>query len=679
MRGFRRLTRIFGQRTFDEELTKQLLGKNSLPSLQSSVDTHLNALRSGKDLKNTFATDIPTIDIAKKVLGANPITRVGQPKAMSFFEKQIFEQPSSSTHETASIPVLISDINDFPAYKQKYEAQAHKNVMLCVGGPAAEDQTVMAGVIDQVRARLDDIVYITRDYKESNVNHSAKQSHARHGNALNADDALSGHKLLPILLIRKLIGIDLEDVLEPDYVKIDVKFTIDPRKLRIYFGNELNWLKQELKKRKGELTEHDINRLESVLSQEILIALETQTGVSISGGLKKAQESSSSIHVNFSSEGEKHLKAESSDLARVGIASKKLSPEKHKFFFGDNPYIHSAYEYLGDGHVLFDAHQINEELAKNHGSTWLEDKQVERIFVKKNEQGNAEIVGIATKDGEFFYCNKLHMTGGYKVEYQFDPKSVERSQTGLLRGAVNKVEDVLGLSRPLTSGITTATGISINAIFKKSDRLKRIIAEHGSTGEIAVTNSHWTMIAEDDDHIVMRMTGGGNTGSEEYNPAYFLNVLANTRRIFGDDLIGILSTYGCPRAVNAINSTEFDTIAEGAVVSYGKGGTGNTKRHTEAAFGLMALGFQPEVVEHYNQFQTKHGKPLGDELSEAYKMAHDVKFFHDNIENTNRRMGYDKSISPEEMLAIGGFLTALSFGIYKGVIQEKSPDKSITR
>ena len=61
--------------------------------------------------------------------------------------------------------------------------------MISVGGPAAEDQTVMAAVISKIRERLDDIIYLTRDYKESNVNHSAKQSHARHGNALNADES----------------------------------------------------------------------------------------------------------------------------------------------------------------------------------------------------------------------------------------------------------------------------------------------------------------------------------------------------------------------------------------------------------------------------------------------------------------------------------------------------------
>lgn len=52
----------------------------------------------------------------------------------------------------------------------------------------------------------------------------------------------------------------------------------------------------------------------------------------------------------------------------------------------------------------------------------------------------------------------------------------------------------------------------------------------------------------------------------------------NTQKVFGDSFIGILSAYGCPRSVNYKNSTQFCKLADGLVISYGKGGTGNTKR-----------------------------------------------------------------------------------------------------
>jgi hypothetical protein len=670
MKNFINLAR-FG-RHVPSQTIKILLGKDDLPSVRAIIDIHLTSLTGRESLKGTFTSDPSTIEIAQRVLrdSESKSTNTQQSKIESrFFRDKIFSQPNLNVQEMGSIRVLISDINDFPIFHQQYKAKALTSAMICVGGPAAEDQVVISSVINKVRTKLDDIVYITRDYKESNVNHSAKQSHARHGTALNADESLSGHKLLPVLLMRSLIGTKLEDVLEPDYKKIDVKFTIDPKKLRVYFGNELNWLKQEYKRKMGDLTEHDVNRLESVLSQQILIALESHTGVKISGGLERAKTNSSSIHVTFNTKGNRQIALEHQDLTKVGIEAINISPEKKEMFFGQNEHILDAFEYAGDSHILFNAHQIDKDLAEKMGATWIEEKEIERILVRKNEQGTAELVGIASKNGQYFYCNKLHFTGGYKVQYLYDPESRERFEGSFLRNMLNKIEDIFELDNPLNNNITTATGVSVNAVFKKNERLKRLIDEYGSTGEIAVTNSHWTMIACNEDYIVMRMTGGGYTGSEKYRPEYFLNLIANTRRIFGDDLIGILSTYGCPRAVNARNSTEFAKIAEGAIISYGKGGTGNTKRHIEAVFGLMMLGFEKETVEFFNQFYTTQGKNLGDQLLESYKMADNVGFFSDNTQKTNRRMGYDDSLSTEEKLMIGGFVTILSVGLAMGFIK----------
>lgn len=95
---------------------------------------------------------------------------------------------------------------------------------------------------------------------------------------------------------------------------------------------------------------------------------------------------------------------------------------------------------------------------------------------------------------------------------------------------------------------------------------------------MAVINAHWTVIAHDDEHILIRATSGGNTGAESYMPSHFLNLCTNTRNIFGDAFVGVVAAYGCCRAVNYKNSTQFAKLADGLIVSYGKGGTGNTKR-----------------------------------------------------------------------------------------------------
>jgi hypothetical protein len=125
---------------------------------------------------------------------------------------------------------------------------------------------------------------------------------------------------------------------------------------------------------------------------------------------------------------------------------------------------------------------------------------------------------------------------------------------------------------------------------KKTSEIKRIIENKGSL-ELAIINSHWTILAHDDDHVLMRATAGGNTGTETYMPSHFLNLCANTRNIFGEAFVGVVSVYGCVRAVNYKNSTQFAKLANGLVVSYGKGGTGNTKRASESYKALKYLGF----------------------------------------------------------------------------------------
>lgn len=660
---------LLGETKKPDQIPKFLYGKEDLPSVKKFVEVHTEHLARRKDIKSLFTSDPETVGIAKRVLGNTSKSK--SISAAKFFEDKFLSQQMSLSQERGSVKVLLSDIADFPDFAEQYRESVEKNVMMCVGGPAAEDQSVMTGMISSVREKLDDVVYMTRDYAESNANHSAMQSHARHGNALNADRELTGHALLPTIILRGLIGITTEETMDPDYRKVDVQLTIDPKKLRIYFGNELNWLKQEYRRSEGKLTEHDINRLESMLSQEIICAFEEKTGKQISGGAKRAKEESSSVHVAITERDFAEVSHENEELRKIGIDAKELTAEEKRFFFNGNK-MRAAWRYPGDTHLKFDAHETNRELAQMSHIKWIEGEEVSRIFLTKNKQGNAEIAGVGTKDGKYFYANKLHFTGGYKVEYEFDPDSYTRfNNFTMVRNLVNRIEDIFGFQKPLTNGITTSTGVSINAIFKRSDRINRLIERYGSTGEIAVTNSHWTMIAHDPEHVVMRMTGGGNTGSEEYNPAYFLNVLANTRRLFGDDLVGILSTYGCPRAVNARNSTEFARIAEGGIISYGKGETGNTKRHAEAAIGLMMLGFEEEVVEYFNQFQSRKGQPLGKELEEIYKHAADVEFMHDNVKRTNRRMGYDKSISIEEMMATALMVVALSYALSKKRGKEK--------
>lgn len=96
--------------------------------------------------------------------------------------------------------------------------------------------------------------------------HSALQSHARHGNALNADPILSGRHLLPLIFKRLFFGVKFNEVVERDFIKIDVKLNNFAYVIE-YVKNEFNGIKQFYLAWRGKFNEHDLNRFESVVSQ----------------------------------------------------------------------------------------------------------------------------------------------------------------------------------------------------------------------------------------------------------------------------------------------------------------------------------------------------------------------------------------------------------------------------
>jgi hypothetical protein len=170
-------------------------------------------LSNGKENKYMQTTDQKTIGIVNKMFEQN-----------QFIKDHILQCPSSDTKETESLRIKICNINKYPDAKKLYDEWREKgrSRIIAVGGPSAHDQTILASIIPAIKEKHD-VHFYCRNYLESNVLHSALQSHARHGNALNADPILSGRHLLPLVFKRLLLGVSLEEVVERDFIKIDVK------------------------------------------------------------------------------------------------------------------------------------------------------------------------------------------------------------------------------------------------------------------------------------------------------------------------------------------------------------------------------------------------------------------------------------------------------------------------
>lgn len=555
-------------------------------SIAEFVLAHNEGIEKNPSKKALFTKDQKTLEIANKVLCSNEFLR----------NNVLQSREGESAKQIKSQIIKITDIKT-SQYFDQFLAEKNKKSVAFVGGPAAEDGAVMAGLIPEFKSSCDEIFYIIDDYSKSNVSSSAKQLHARHAVPLNAEECLTGHALIPVLCKRILNKISVEEAINPHYIKVDINYKNLLKNAGIYLRNELDWVRKTLEEKQGKITDNDWGRVESLLTIKMLQITEKLTEKKLTE-FRGEENISDSIHLTFSAEEDAGLRVENENFKRAGIFARELArAEIEKIFGKENPIV-SAFHYPSDSNVLFDAHETNRQIAEGCGVRWMNGAMLTQVFLEL-ENGEKKLAGIEIlKDGElkFLRVSQMHTTLGYRAEYV--------SKFGKIK-----------------TEMTTAAGMSMNLILRKTESVRNLMAQFGNTtGQLAVTNSHWTMIAQDEEYVILRVTGGGFTGSEEYKSAYFLNTFANTIRIFGAEAIsGIISTYACPRAINSSNATRWLQPAEGWVISYGKGGTGNSERNAEAAFAAMFLGFEKEIIKFYDQFA------LGAEIKRVFNRVRKMK------------------------------------------------------
>jgi hypothetical protein len=463
-----------------------------LKSLEQALDHHINLFGKKKELKSFITKDEETIRIVEEI-----VNKQDEEEKRNFYKNVILKRPDDNANQLGSLSVKISDINDYPNLRERYENEkrANKNTMLCIGGPACEEQVVMASVIEPIKSKLDKIIYMTRDYAESNVNYSAMQSHARHGTALNFDPALTGHAVLFEFFRRLLFGDKIENVFYTDYKKVDLKFDFwNISKWKIYMLNEVNWALQETKRLLNRLSEHDLNKLDSARSQDVMHIIEKECDYQVSSNSKDVLDNTvdtkcTSYFVVFTEPNEKNCLYENEELDKVNIKWERWNADEAKKLFKRSTSILSIHGYYRDTHMLFDIYLRNKLEAVKRGAQWIEGDLITNIIVKKSENSEdaVDVCGVLTKDGQYVYANKLHFSGGYKVNYTFESASKTRFKNkSAMRNYLNKFYDAFNLQQPLNNKLTIATGVSINAVFYRSKYIDELIDKLGSIGEIGM-------------------------------------------------------------------------------------------------------------------------------------------------------------------------------------------------
>lgn len=130
------------------------------------------------------------------------------------------------------------------------------------------------------------------------------------------------------------------------------------------------------------MTEHDMNRLESVTSQEIQNVMEKTLDFKIRNNELSEKEKSMAIHLIFDERTKKQVAFEQKSFKNVKeLKWDELSQQEIKKYFPHSSDVMTAFRYHGDYSNKFDMFNLMKEKAINMGAKWSENKVVEKVFV----------------------------------------------------------------------------------------------------------------------------------------------------------------------------------------------------------------------------------------------------------------------------------------------------------
>lgn len=140
---------------------------------------------------------------------------------------------------------------------------------------------------------------------------------------------------------------------------------------------------------------------------------------------------SSSVMAIFNQEDKEETTHEVENIRRANLKALELTRDEIKIFFPrTHDHVLTAFKYIEDTHVSFSAHLRNRIEAQKRGVDWRENSQVTKILVCPDSRtGETRIAGVVLHTGEYIYGSHLHMSGGYRVAYRYDPDSKARFQS----------------------------------------------------------------------------------------------------------------------------------------------------------------------------------------------------------------------------------------------------------
>ena len=524
--------------------------------------------------KGVWVNDDEAIrSLYQEVITANPELESENPYG-DWFNRARVRQPGENEVILASLDEASPENRvAYEKHKAAVEHGLRPERVVLAGGPAAKIGTILLSMRSGVRDDIE-VAFLYDGGEQSNESASASYEHINHANALNAEHDNSGLAILGLCLKRAMFGEkDPNIALDVDYHKVDLwpsGFSL--RDVPIYIQNELHGRFQAVKFLAGFMNDHDKSRLASLHSTRILSLIEDSLGVA----LRLPKDEPRSFFLYLSRTEHRNSYREHRILRRfVGLQVEKVPEAVLRRNYGDISNIISG-DLIRENHCIrhgFD--RVCREVIEKLGGNFIDRVLIKKIYfdgnLSKAPCAAVQIRDLRSGEDRFLPVDRLGLSLGPTATYRFS-----RERAGIWQRACDR----MGIRQPVPHQ-TIATGFSGQLLFriKDHDRFRRM-------PQTGLKQTHFVEIGRAGDHMIVKLTSGGNIGLPVYSRSYALGALANMFRVLtegcGLDFIDVVCAWPGIRGVNGPNNGQVVRLADNCALRFGEGGTGMSKMGTNA-------------------------------------------------------------------------------------------------
>lgn len=472
-------------------------------------------------------------------------------------------------------------------HRAEVRAGRARPIAVFAGGPAAKIAALLCALQGQ-DAPLP--VFFVDGAEQSNESGSASYEHINHANALSAEFDNSGLAIFMTAFRRGLLGeMDAEIALKPEYRRVDLwPKGIAFRDILIYMQYEIHGVIQRTMRRFGRMNEHDKSRLASKISSRVLSFLEERTGVRL-----RMQESTPRAFFLYMTRSQwQAAQEENRHLQKtLALEIRGLSHEALVQGYGVD-----VLETVCGGDVFpqnscirhgFD--RLVADALSRLGGNYRARMRIREIYLAEHDAAGqagpcavaARVEDLSTGCMSFQPLDHLGLSLGSSATYHYHPD--------LAGGPLARwIGDCLKLGWPVPYQ-TIATGVTIQVLFRITDKQR-----YRSLPFTGMKQTHFVEIASDADHVLVKLTSGGNIGLPVYSRSYAISALANLLRIVtpnsGLTFVDVVCAWPCMRGINGANNGQIVRLGNNFAVRFGEGGTGMSKMGSNAQSILDLVG-----------------------------------------------------------------------------------------